>query len=69
MTDMNACFSLAGQDEEPGAAGHAGGDCAIWSVLHPAAGKTHLHQLGQGDSALGSHLSHIQGLNLFMQSF
>lgn len=54
-------FFLAGQDEEACAAGHAGGDCTLGTVLHPAAGKTHLHQLGQGDSSLGSHLSLIQG--------
>lgn len=54
-------FFLAGEDEEARAKGHSGGDCALGTVLHPAAGKTHLHQLGQGDSSLGSHLSRIQG--------
>lgn len=62
-------FSLTGEDEEACAAGLTGGDCAIWSVLHRAAGETHLSQLGQGDSPSGSHLSHIQGINVLLQYF
>lgn len=62
-------FFLTGEDEEAGAAGLTGGDCAIWSVLHPAAGETHLAQLGQGNSPPGSHLSHIQGTNVLLHYF
>lgn len=57
-------FSLTGEDEEAGAHGLAGGDCAVWSVLHAAAGETHFPQLGQGNSPPGSHLSHIQGTDV-----
>lgn len=54
-------FSLVGEDEEAGATELTGGDCALGSVLHRAAGETHLSQLGQGNSPPGSHLSHIPG--------
>lgn len=57
-------FSLTGEDEEASATGLTGGDCAIWSVLHSAAGETHFPQLGQGNSPHGSHLIHIQGTNV-----
>lgn len=55
-------FSRAGEDEEPGAFGLTGGDCAIWTVLHTAAGEAHFPQLGQGNPSPGPHLSHIQGI-------
>lgn len=60
-------FSVTGEDEEAGAAGYPGGDCAVQSVLHPAAGETHLPQLGQRNSPPGSHLSHIQGAKVSLQ--
>lgn len=56
-------LSLTGEDEEAGAAGLTGGDCALGSVLHTAAGETHLPQLGQGNSPPGPHLSRIQSMN------
>lgn len=59
-------FWFAGENEEARDAGIPGGDHTIGSLLHSAAGEANLSQLGQGNSAAGSHLQHLQGTHVFL---
>ena len=63
MTCEHPVCIHVGEDEEASATELTGGDYQVWSVLHPSAWETHLPQLGQRNSALGSHLCYIQGTN------